>query len=366
MTGMKKKKLKISKARTVLLTVFLSGAAVAGVIAFNWYQDNRMAALERDGVVLVYPEMTADEVVAAISEKCGILHSRSFARTFEKELKSSGLRPGSYLLQSEFSARFIARMLTRGWQDPVKLVIAGRIRTVEDLAENISSQMMAPQDEIVAILKDSAFLAGLGTTPSKVFEAIIPDTYEMYWDSSAEKIITRLKKDRDAYWNEDRVAAAQRQGLSPEQVSVLASIISEESYRPDEYPKIASVYLTRLRRGMKLQACPTVCYLLDYKINRVLNRHLKIDSPYNTYMYEGLPPTPIALPDKKHIEAVLHPDSTPYLYFCADSSFNGRNVFSYTLKEHNARRDEYVKAFEERQRIKKQQSQDEDAGPSAQ
>lgn len=343
---MNKKKIIIS----ALAAAFIVVAGIGGYVIGTWYVDNRMPALRDEVTVHVYPESTMDDILRQIESQTRPRHKASLRRALEEEDADTRLRPGSYVFDKSHTARYIARAVTRGWQNPVEMVISGRIRNINVLASKIAANMMTDSASMVAALQDSLLLDRCGIQPAHLFEMIIPDTYEMYWDATPEQIITRLKRERDIYWNEERRMAANAQGLNPAQASVLASIVCEESSRRDEYPKIASVYLTRLRKGMKLQACPTVCYLYDYQIRRVLYRHLATDSPYNTYMYGGLPPTPISLPGKEHLEAVLHPDSTPYLYFCADSAFNGRNVFSSTYAEHLKRAGEYQMALDDRQR----------------
>lgn len=335
---------------TVLAAVSVIVLGIGGYVVGTWYVDNRMPAFLDEVTVHVFPESTVDDILDQIEFQTKPLHKASLERALDEEDAQTRLRPGSYVFNKTHTARYIARAVTRGWQNPVEMVISGRIRDINVLASKIAATMMTDSADMVAALHDSLLLDRCGIEPAHLFEMIIPDTYEMYWDATPEQIIARLKRERDVYWNEERRMAAKAQGLNPAQVSVLASIVCEESSRRDEYPKIASVYLTRLHKGMKLQACPTVCYLYDYKIRRVLYRHLATDSPYNTYMYPGLPPTPISLPGREHLEAVLYPDSTPYLYFCADSAFNGRNVFSRTYAEHLQRASEYQTALDDRQR----------------
>lgn len=329
---------------------------LSSLFLYLWILDNRMPAFASNGVIRIRPNTTIGELEEQIQQNLNPLHKASIRRVLTRENVAMRLRPGFYAIDTTYSAHRFARAITRGWEEPVNLVLSGRIRSVEDVAERISSQMMVDKEHMLSALKDSSLLAKYGTTPSKVFAMIIPDTYQMYWSASVEDILGRMKNEYDAYWTDERVAAAAKQGLTPYQVSILASIIAEESHYEDEYPKIASVYLMRLHSGMKLQACPTVCYIYDYKIKRVLKKHLESKSPYNTYMYTGLPPTPISVPDKAHLDAVLHPDSTPYKYFCADSRLNGRNVFSASLSEHNKKAALYRAALKLNNRKSKKQA----------
>ncbi len=329
--------------------------ALAGLTGGRRLIDSKLPAFAKGGEIYIEKGTTVGSVLAQI-EEMQPLHPKSLQRCIEAECTDENLRPGLYKFNPTHTAVYVARAITRGWQTPVRLVLSGPVRTKAEIASKISSQMMVDSLTCLKALNDSILLAKYGTTPSHVFEIILPDTYEVYWDWDMDKILNRLKKEHDLFWTKERTAKAKAMGLTPQQVSVLASIVAQESHRPDEYPKIASVYLTRLSRGMKLQACPTVCYIYDYKIKRVLLNHLKNPSPYNTYIHPGLPPAPICVPEKVHIEAVLNPDPRQYLYFCADSSFNGRNVFAETYAEHleNARR--YHAAMDERKAQKEMRS----------
>ncbi len=333
----------------VTVLVFLTVIALFS----TWFVDSRLHAFGASGIIRVLPDMTAEEFLVQVDSVLHPIHRPSVVRTLKRELKEYKLCPGSYHVDENFSATHFARAVTHGWENPVRMVLSGSMRTAEDIAEKIAAQMMVEKDSMLNALEDDSLLRKYGMSRDELFAYIIPDTYQMYWSARPEKILARLKKEYDAYWTEERVAAASKQGLSPYEVSVLASIVAEESHIASEYPKIASVYLTRLHRGMRLQACPTICYMMGYSIRRVLNKHLAIDSPYNTYIYAGLPPTPICVPGKKHIEAVLNPDPAEYLYFCADYRLNGRNVFSKTLAEHERNASLYRKALNEYRAPKK-------------
>jgi len=354
----KKNSSRKKKSKKGKVLVILSALAFICLSIFClWYVDNRMPAFKTAGVIQIYPDMTADQVIEQVNSKLNPRYPGSLRRVFSVEEVSTKMRPGSYAIDTDCTARYFARVLTHGWQSPVTMTLSGQMRTAESVAGKISSQMMTDSLSVLEALRDSAFLETLGTTPRKFFEIIIPDTYQMYWDTPARDILKRLKTESESFWTDERVAQAKAQGLTPKQAVILASIISQESNKKDEYPKIASVYLTRLRRGIPLQACPTICFINDYKIRRVLLRHLESDSPYNTYKRRGLPPGPIAVPDKEHINAVLKPDNTPYMYFCADSSFNGRNVFSVTYGEHLQKARAYQSALDIREKQKQNESQ---------
>ena len=243
-------------------------------------------------------------------------------------------------------------MLNKGWQTPQKLTLSGTIRTKGRLAQKISAQMMVDSLSVDAALNDSEFLARYGFTPENVFALFLPDTYQMFWTASVEDIFDRMKKEYDVFWNEERLSMAKAQKLSPMQVSILASIVSGETLKSFEYPKIAGVYLNRYRKGMKLQADPTVAFCFNYEPGRILKKHLKVDSPYNTYKYAGLPPAPINVPPKACLEAVLNPDKHGYMYFCASPAFDGTHRFAVTFSEHKKNAREFQRALTKRNKEK--------------
>ena len=179
----------------------------------------------------------------------------------------------------------------------------------------------------------------------------MPATYEMYWTASAEDFLDRQKEAWNAFWTASNDARAEELGLSRMQVSTLASIVDAETNVEGEMPLIAGVYLNRLKLGMPLQADPTVAFCFDYGITRVLNKHLQVDSPYNTYRHAGLPPGPICVPCRAALEAVLNPDyggepGRGNLFFCANADFSGTHVFARTLREHNRNAAAYRRALD--------------------
>ena len=330
------KKVKITVAVLAVLAVM---AVVAGVVAGRYYIDNKKPNFTEKYVLYVYPDMTAAQVQDSLMARAGVVRPKSVGRCFEKMEVASKMKPGRYVIENTATSIYVARMLVFGWQTPQNMTLSGTIRTKGRLAQKISSQMMVDSLAVDTALNDPDFLAGYGFTPENVFAMILPDTYQMFWTASVKDIFDRLKKEYDAFWNEDRLAKAKAQKLTPMQVSVMASIVSGETLKSFEYPVIAGVYLNRYRKGMKLQADPTVCFCFDYKLDRVLKKHLTIDSPYNTYKYVGLPPAPINVPPKACLEAVLDPAEHKYIYFCASPAFDGTHRFAVGYGDHlkNAR-----------------------------
>lgn len=330
------KKVKITVAVLAVLAVM---AVVAGVVAGRYYIDNKKPNFTEKYVLYVYPDMTAAQVQDSLMARAGVVRPKSVGRCFEKMEVASKMKPGRYVIENTATSIYVARMLVFGWQTPQNMTLSGTIRTKGRLAQKISSQMMVDSLAVDTALNDPDFLAGYGFTPENVFAMILPDTYQMFWTASVKDIFDRLKKEYDAFWNEGRLAKAKAQKLTPMQVSVMASIVSGETLKSFEYPVIAGVYLNRYRKGMKLQADPTVCFCFDYKLDRVLKKHLTIDSPYNTYKYVGLPPAPINVPPKACLEAVLDPAEHKYIYFCASPAFDGTHRFAVGYGDHlkNAR-----------------------------
>lgn len=255
------------------------------------------------------------------------------------------IRPGHYVLEKGMTPRAIARMIERGLQTPVRLTF-NNLRTIDRLAGSLARQTEPDSLAWLALLTDPALADSLGFTPETLLAMFIPDTYEVYWNTSPERLVERMHDQYERFWNDDRRAKLAETGLSQIEVSILAAIVYEETKMSDEMPKVAGVYINRLRRGMPLQADPTVKFAAsDPTIRRVLNRHLTIDSPYNTYIYRGLPPGMIAMPSIRAIDAVLDYAHHEMLYFCASPDFSGYHVFARTLAEHNKNARAYARAL---------------------
>ena len=323
----------------IVAAVLAVAGAVCCFVAGRYYVDNKKSNFTEDYVLYVYGNTTDVQVMDSLKANAGVVRPGSLKRCFDKMDVAGNIKPGRYVISTESPSIYVARMLVFGWQTPQKLTLSGTMRSKGSIAKKISSQMMVDSVSVATALNDPVFLAGYGFTPENVFALFLPDTYEMFWTASVTEIFSRMKKEYDAFWNSDRLAKARAQRLTPMQVSVLASIVSGETLKPFEYPVIAGVYLNRYRKGMKLQADPTVCFCFDYKLDRVLKKHLSVDSPYNTYKYAGLPPAPINVPPKACLDAVLDPDKHGYIYFCASPAFDGTHRFAVSYSDHlkNAR-----------------------------
>ena len=340
------------KTRNKILSAFgvvlLVCMCVAGYVGIMYYNVHKKPNFNQKYVLYVYPEMSEQEILDSLQAGAGMIKRKNMELAFQSEEVSGRIKPGKYIVSPADPSIYVARMLIYGWQTPQMLTLSGTMRNKGVIAKKIANQMMVDSTSVASALNDKDFLAGYGFTPEDVFGLILPDTYELYWTASVEEIFDRLKQEYDAFWTSERQAKAKSLGLSRKQVSVVASIVSGETLKDFEYPKIAGVYLNRYRKGMKLQADPTICFCYDYKLDRVLKKHLTIDSPYNTYKYVGLPPAPINVPPKPCLDAVLNPDTHGYIYFCASPEFDGTHRFAVGYVEHMKNAREFHRALTKR------------------
>lgn len=243
------------------------------------------------------------------------------------------IRPGKYEIKKGMSLVTIVRMLRNGKQTPLRFTI-NKIRTKEDLAEMVGRKFECDSQAMINFLNSSDSLKNFDTNPEEVISNIIPDTYTYFWNSSPSMIYQKLFDASKSFWTADRKQKAQDIGLTPLQVYILASIVEEETTNNKEKDTIASVYLNRFRKGMPLQADPTLKFAVkDFSIKWIHGDILNTESPYNIYKYPGLPPGPICTPSKKTIDAVLNAANTNYMFFVANSKLNG-HLFSETFEEH--------------------------------
>ena len=258
------------------------------------------------------------------------------------------VRPGCYDVGSGQCALNVIRRLRAGDQIPIRLTIP-QTWTKEQLAARLSRQLMADSASLASLFNDPEALKAYETRPEMLVSLFVPDTYEVYWTITPEALLKRMAKEYKAYWTAERKALAEQQGLTPDEVAVLASIVDKETTNVDEMPMVAGMYLNRLRTNMLLQADPTVKFALgNFALRRIYNSHLACDNPYNTYKYVGLPPGPICVPSPQAINAVLHPAQHNYLYMCAKEDFSSAHNFAATYAEHLANARRYQQALNQR------------------
>jgi len=328
----------MKKAILIILVVL---AAIAAVIALDYYRTfYKPNSVTNDSELYVYGNESFDNFLDSLFSKGIIKDKKTFAKAAGKLGLASVIEPGHYHVDAGLTNKEIIRIFANGWQTPVKLQIKGYIRTPENMASYLGKRLLADSTAFITALKDKALMDSLGFKKETYLSVFIPDTYEVWWTISPKDLILRMKKEYDAFWNESRTAKARQIGLSKDQVMTLASIVIEETKYEPEMPTVAGVYINRLNKGMLLQADPTVLFALNQEgVTRVLNKHLEIDSPYNTYRYAGLPPGPITIAPKSAIEAVLNYQHHNYLYFCAKDTFDGQHNFAVSYADHlkNAR-----------------------------
>ena len=321
--------------------------AVAVVVTSLWgYKMFYGAAVEDRVTVVLRDDESYDQKLAKVKSSVAYPMALSiYAKYIDLD---KGIEAGTYTFTKGMTVIQVARVLKFGSNNCVRLVI-NNARTPEALASKIAMQIDADSTAIVTALRNESIIKDMGFESAEaMFSIFLPNTYEVYSDITPESLVWRLKRESDAFWaNETRQAKLKDLGMTSYEVMTLASIVHEETNAKEEMARIAGVYINRLNRGMLLQADPTLKYAVgDPTIRRVLDKHKKIDSPYNTYMHLGLPPTPIAMPDMSAIEGVLNYEQHDYLYFCARAEMDGRHNFAKTLAEHNKNAAEYHRALD--------------------
>ena len=318
---------------------------IATLLLFSACMFNKPVSECPDYRIFIRPDDTADSVLRSIIQSDPLAKTKALKFILDRRDYDSHIRTGCYTVKSGALPKQVADMLTGGMQTPVRLTI-NSTRTVGQMARAIAGQVMIDSASIVNLLNDPVFLDSIGYTPANVYCMIIPNTYEVYWNISADTLISRLVRERDRFWNRERQDKAGSIGLTPQQVTTLASIIEEETAKNDELPIVAGLYMNRLHRNMPLQADPTVVFALGgERPKRVLKVHLEVDSPYNTYRYPGLPPAPIRFVSTRSIDAVLNYSKHNYLYMCAKEDFSGYHNFTSSLSQHNANAARYQRAL---------------------
>ena len=334
----------IKKVVAIISVLVVSALIIYGYLLYRDIFSSNTNFAGKETYVYVPTNSTYDDVVALVAPV--VKDIDKFKSVAEKKSYPANVRAGRFLIRRGMNSNDIVNSLRQNV--PVKLSFNNQER-LEDLAGRIGSQIEADSTQLMAAFTDQRFLNDTGFTRANVLSLFIPNSYEFYWNTSAEKFRDRMAREYRAFWTDERKALAEKQGLNLQQVSVLASIVHKETVKQDERPRVAGVYLNRLRKGMKLEADPTVIFAIKHQendygrvIKRVLYKDLEIDSPYNTYKYEGIPPGPIAMPDISALEAVLNPEAHNYIYFCASVERFGYHEFATTLAGHEANRRKYV------------------------
>ncbi|MFH0842839.1 MAG: endolytic transglycosylase MltG [Bacteroidota bacterium] len=306
-----------------------------------------------DKVVLFIPERsTYVQAIDTIKAHFDISNPGLFEWLAEKKNYPANVKPGRYLIENDISYNGLINLLRSGRQTALRVTF-NNIRYLHDLASRIGGQIESDSAQIMDFLSDTGNYTRDGFTKETIISVFIPNTYEFYWNTDACEFYTRMLKEYNRFWNKERLKKSKALNLTQTEVSILASIIDDEVIKSDEKSRIAGVYINRLKRGIPLQACPTIKFAMkDFTITRVLNQHLKYESPYNTYLHRGFPPGPIGCPTIEGIDAVLNTEKHDYLYFAAKADFSGYHNFSRTLAEHNRYADEYQRELDRRRIFK--------------
>lgn len=328
-----------------IIVIAIVTVAFVGILGAWGYQMFYGPAVEERVTVVLRDEESYAEMTEKV--KRNIAYDWAFDFYARYLGLDGGIEPGAYTFEEGMNVIEAVRTLKFGSDNSVRLTI-NNARTPEILAGKIAHQIEADSVAVVAALRDEALIEEMGFDSAEaMFSIFLPNSYDVYADISPEALVRRMKQESDKYWSDaERQKLLARVELTPFEVMTLASIVHEETNARDEMARVAGVYINRLRIGMPLQADPTLKYAAgDFAIKRVLDRHKEIESPYNTYMYAGLPPTPIAMPDMAAVEGVLNYEDHDYLYFCARPEMDGRHNFAKTLAEHNRNADAYHRAL---------------------
>ena len=313
-----------------------------GVEQYYRYHVSNFRALDgKEHHYYIYPDVSIDSVLNMVREDYEI--SGELDLRWHMRLKVfTETKPGYYVFPEKMGDKLFITKLQTGDQTPIQIKWTNRIRTREELAGIVASQLMLDSLDMIERLSSDEYMAEYDLTGESSRCLFIPNTYEVYWTISPDELFQRMNEEYRAFWTEERRQKAEALGLTPAEVAIIASIVECETYLQKDMPTIASLYINRLHKGMPLQACPTVIYAVgDFSIKRVLKSHLKVESPYNTYKNKGLPPGPIRCPLPRTLDYVLNAPKTDYLYMCADPSLNGTHIFSSSYGTHTSAARDY-------------------------
>jgi UPF0755 protein len=335
--------------KRIVWFIALAGLIFAGVFAYRVYSAffSPNTAFANDEAFVYIPTSAPFSEVKAQLEPL-LKDVGSFGAAAARKGYVSNVKGGKYSIRKGMSNNDIINTL-RSTNIPIKVSFNNQ-ETLGALAGRIAEQIEADSLSLLEAMRDTQFLKENELRPEVAIAVYIPNSYEFFWNTSAEGFRERMLKEYHRFWTEKRKASAAQLGLSPAQVVTLASIVHKETAKVDERPRVAGVYLNRLKKGMLLQADPTVIFALKKELNnydtiikRVLYKDLELPSPYNTYMYAGLPPGPIAMPDISAIDAVLNPEKHNYYYFVANVERFGYHMFAETLAQHNQNKAQYIR-----------------------
>lgn len=339
------------KKKILRLLLLICGIALvaAAYAAFSLFGPN--TAIGGEVKVTVPHGATYEQMKDTLRAHNVLRNEKTFDRTAQL-MRFKTMRPGRYTIQPNSSNIELVRLLRRGQHYAVRFAF-NNVRTIDQFVEKVGNRFFFTPEELAACLSDSAFIGSLGFNKYTLPALFIPNTYDLFYDITAEGFVERMHDFYQKFWTQQRKSQAEAIGLTPVEVATLASIVEEENHRPAEKAIIAGLYMNRLHKGMLLQADPTVKFALgDFARKRILNADLSVDSPYNTYKYRGLPPGPIRIPEGSTMDSVLHYTHHDYLYMCAKEDLSGYHNFTSSAAQHAANAARYRAALN-RQNIKR-------------
>ncbi len=344
------------KARYTLavLAIIVAAATIVAATAGRKYYKTRVRqiALKQTAYLYITGADNAASVQRKIEEIIAPQSAEGFAILAQHNRFGSRERSGKFAIKDGDTMKDIYYRIVSNTQTPVRLTVPST-RSIPQLVGAISRQLMLDSAQLSEYTSSPVYYNRIGYSTATLPSLFIPETYEVYWDIRPEDLMIRLMKERDRFWNEERMAKAKALGMTPEEVATLASIVDEETNDAAEMPIVAGLYINRLKKGMPLQADPTVKFAIgDPARKRILKKDLEAESEYNTYRHKGLPPGPIRIPSKQALESVLSYSKHGYLYMCAKEDFSGTHNFAKTLGEHNRNAQRYQQALD-RLKIKK-------------
>lgn len=335
------------KVGKFIIIFFAIAFIIAGIRAYQLYRYVFEENVKKEYVLIIPENATYEQITDSLKVNDVLINFKAFKWVSKKKNYPNAVKPGRYLFQKGMNTNQIVNMLRGGLQKPVEVTF-NNIHFRTELAGRVSKYIEADSLSIINLFSDTNKIEEYGFTPETFKAMFIPNTYEFYWTTTADEFADRMHTEYERFWNKDRREKAAEIDLTPVEVTTLASIVQSETAKKDELPRIAGLYINRLKRGQLLQADPTVKFAVgDFKLKRILKKHLETESPYNTYKYAGLPPGPIDFPEISSIDAVLNYEKNNYIYMCARPDFSGYHNFSATLAEHNRNAMAYREALDE-------------------
>ena len=325
----------MSKKKILIpLIIFSTILTTGSVYTYQMLYSPNFLINADDKFIIIEENTDFNELIKKLEDDTLINDILSFSFLSKLMEYQENIKIGAYKVKMNMSNYEMITMLRSGNQTPIKLTFS-YARKIEDLAEKITTKLKMSKDDLLNYLNENINNYN-GFKKTDIISIFLPDTYEVYWNISPEKLTNKMYSEYKKFWNEERLSKLDKINLNQKEAIVLASIVASESRMLDEADRIAGLYINRLNRNMRLQADPTLIFAAnDFTIRRVLNKHKKIKSPYNTYIHRGLPPGPIRLASKKYIDAVLNYEKHNYIYMCAKEDFSGYHAFATNLSDHN-------------------------------